>query len=188
MRTLTSLAILLLCLSPSLAAQQPVPANRVLEDAKAQASQQHKLIFFVFGASWCGPCHELDAFLNAPETRNIVEKYFVVAKVNILENVGKHPELESPGADELASKLGASNGKEVVPGVPFIVFLNAAGEPVVNSMRPVDGNSHGANIGYPDAPEEIDWFVAMLKKAVPGITADELHTVDDWLRKASRHK
>ncbi len=39
------------------------------------------------------------------------------------------------------------------------------------------------NIGYPSAPEEIDWFVSMLNKAVPTMTADETRTIDSWLKK-----
>ena len=184
MRMLTGLVTFLLCLCPSLLAQQPPPANQVLEDAKVRAVQHHKVIFFVFGASWCGPCHRLDDLLAAPETRGILEKYFVEAKVNVLEEKGKHPELESPGAEELAAKLGGTNSKGHVAGVPFIVFLDSAGEPIVNSFRPIEGGARRANIGYPAKPEEIDWFGIMLKKAVPLMSPDELRTIDEWLRKA----
>jgi thiol-disulfide isomerase/thioredoxin len=177
-----------LCLCPSLKAQQPASANQVFEDAQVQASQQHKVIFFVFGASWCGPCHRLDDFLSAPETRNILEKHFVEAKVNVLEDKGKHPELESLGAEELAAKLGGTNGKGRVAGVPFIIFLDAAGEPIINSFRPIDGGTRHANIGYPAKPEEIDWFGEMLKKSAPLMSPDELRTIDEWLRKASAQK
>jgi thioredoxin-related protein len=166
-------------------AQKPAPADRVFGDAKVQAIQQHKLIFLVFGASWCEPCHELDAFLAAPEIRHILEKYFISVKLNVAEQAGKHPELESPGGVDLAAKLGGTNAKGRVSGVPSIVFLDAAGEPIVNSYRPVSGRPKGANIGYPATADEIDWFMAMLKKAVPTITVDESHTIDEWLRKAS---
>lgn len=185
MQKLAMLVALLFCLCPSLIAQQPMAANQVLEDAKVQASQQHKVIFFVFGASWCGPCHRLDKFLAAPETRSILEEYFVEAKVNVWEDKGKHPELESPGAENLAAKLGGTNSKGYVAGVPFIVFLNPRGEPIVSSFRPINGGAGHVNIGYPEKPEEIDWFGEMLKKAVPLMSADELRTIDEWLRKAS---
>jgi thiol-disulfide isomerase/thioredoxin len=160
----------------------------VFEDAKVQASQQHKVIFFVFGASWCGPCHRLDDFLAAPETHQIVDKYFVVAKVNVLENQGKHPDLETPGAESLAEKLGGTNTKGHVVGVPFIIFVDASGKTLANTMRPVEGRPGGSNIGYPAKPEEIDWFGTMLKKAAPQITPDELRVIDEWLRKASARK
>lgn len=163
--------------APALAAPSLSPAEQILAGAETQALAQHKAIFFIFGASWCGPCHRLDAFLAAPEIRPIVEKHFIVAKVNIQERFGKHPELDTPGGSELAAKYGNTDG------VPFIVFLDASGAPIVTSNR---NGSPKDNIGYPDSPEEIDWFMVMLKKSVPELAADEAHTVEAWLRKTSR--
>jgi thiol-disulfide isomerase/thioredoxin len=161
-----------------------MPAERAFADAKAQAAEQHKLIFLVFGASWCEPCHRMDAFLDAPETRQIFGKYFVLVKLNVAEKLGNHPELESPGGRDLALKLGGANSKGGLIGVPFFLFLDASGEPIVNSRRPVEGLPGGKNIGYPAKPEEIDWFMAMLRKANPPMTADESYTIKEWLRKA----
>ncbi|MGB2887276.1 MAG: thioredoxin family protein [Candidatus Acidiferrales bacterium] len=180
-----SLLLLGSFLSSVLFAQKPPAADQVLRDAKAQAEQQHKLIFLVFSASWCGPCHQLDAFLDASEIRPIVEKYFVLTKLSVAENAGKHPELESPGGEELDARFGGADEKGGVTGVPFLVFLDAKGELIVNSNRPVQGHPEGDNIGYPAAPYEIDWFMAMLKKAVPEMTPDESRTIEKWLRKAS---
>ena len=180
-----TLALLLYLLGSALLAQNPTPANQVLEDAKSQAARQHKLIFLVFGASWCEPCHRMDAFLDAPEMRQILGIYFVLVKLNVAEKMGKHPELENPGGKDLALKLGGANSKGGLIGVPFFLFVNATGEPIVNSRRPVEGLAGGKNIGYPAKPEEIDWFTAMLKKANPAMTADESHTIDEWLRRAS---
>jgi thioredoxin-related protein len=169
----------------ALFAQKPAAADQVLANAKTQAAKERKLIFLVFGASWCGPCHQLDAFLDDPAVRPVIEKYFVVAKLHFAERMGKHPELESPGAEELVAKLSGTDGKGQFNGVPFLVFLTATGEPIVNSNRPVAGHPGGSNIGYPSEPYEIDWFMVMLKKAVPQMTADESRSIEDWLRKAS---
>jgi thioredoxin-related protein len=167
----------------ALFAQKPSSADRVFENAKTQAAQQHKLIFLVFGASWCAPCHMQDAFMADQETRPILKKYFVLAKLNVEEEEGKHPELNSPGGEKLMAKLGGVDAQGKTGGVPFLVFLNAAGNPIVNSNRPVQGQPGGMNIGYPSKPEEIDWFMSMLNKAAPKMTADELHTIEKWLRK-----
>jgi hypothetical protein len=49
-------------------------------------------------------------------------------------------------------------------------------------MRPVAGKK-AENIGYPNQPYEIDWFMEMLKRAAPGASADEVNAVEGWLRK-----
>lgn len=168
--------------SPRQAPEKQSSAEEILAEAKAQAEQQHKLIFFEFGASWCGPCHALDRFMAAPEIAPILEKYFVFAKVHIDEEHGKHPELNTPGSREMVKKFGGFHG------VPFIVFFDTKGEMIVTSERPVEGKMHGRNIGYPDTPEEIDWFMAMLRKSVPEMTEEETRKIEEWLRNASRNK
>jgi thioredoxin-related protein len=170
----------------ALFAQTPAPAKQILENAETQAAQQHKLIFLVFGASWCGPCHLQDAFMAAPATRPILEKYFVMTHVSVEEEVGKHPERNSPGGEELLARLGGADALGRITGVPFLAFLGANGDLIVNSNRPVKGKARGENVGYPAAPEEIDWFMTMLSKAVPVMTTDESRTIDTWLKK-QRH-
>lgn len=44
----------------------------------------------------------------------------------------------------------------------------------------------GANIGHPDKPEEVDWFMEMLAKAVPGLTPDDARVVENALRSQSK--
>ena len=48
---------------------------------------------------------------------------------------------------------------------------------VVNSLRP-----QGGNIGHPMEPYEVDWFLAMVKRAVPAMTAEEAKVLENWLR------
>lgn len=67
-------------------------------------------------------------------------------------------------------------------GLPFFAFLNEKGETIVNSMRPGDGKAKGGNIGHPIEPYEVDWFLAMLKKAVPVMSPDEAKVLENWLR------
>src|SRR5262249_46672205 len=137
-------------------AQKQLDASQILAAAKKQAAAQHKNIFLVFGASWCGPCRLLEEFMAAVEMKPILERQFVFAEMHIEEERGKNPQLNTPGGDELSVRLGGSTET----GVPYIVFLNEKGEPIVNSIRP------GAeNVGYPVLPEEIGWFMTMLNKA-----------------------
>lgn len=173
---------LLLCIAASAGQQRPA-ADQVLATAKAAAAAQHKHIFLVFGASWCPPCHLLDAFLADPEMRPLIDKHFVVAELSVEEERGDHPELNSPGGDKLLADLG---GKDA--GVPFLVFLDERGEAVVNSNRPTTGSAKGENVGYPVLPEEIDWFMSMLQKTLPSQTAADASTIQNWLRKAAARR
>lgn len=159
--------------------QNQPSAEDILKLAKSQASSQHKLVFLILGSSWCGPCHRLDRMLSAPEVRPILDKYFVIARMSVLEEKGKRPELNTPGGNQILEKLANRQS------VPYFVFEDHEGKILVTSDRPVSGKPHGANIGYPDSPEEIAWFMTMLKTSVPSLSAGEFQTIDSWLRKAS---
>lgn len=67
-------------------------------------------------------------------------------------------------------------------GLPFFAFLDANGDEIVDSLRPVAGKSKPVNIGHPYESEEVDWFLAMVKKAAPDISPQESQTLEDWLR------
>lgn len=177
------LTMILLVSTLGLAAQKPPKAEQVLADAESKATEQHKTIFLVFGASWCEPCHQLDRFLEAPEIHPLLDKYFVFAKLAVAEEFGNNPKLNSPGSDKLMARLGGTIGG--TGGLPYFVFLDAKGETIINSKRPVRGQQDGADIGYPSEPEEIDWFVSMLKKGAPSLTTEEARIVENWLRRAA---
>ncbi len=173
-------ALILLSASAGYGQQRP-SADQALTTAESEAAAEHKDIFLVFGASWCPPCHELQAFLEDTVIRPIVQKHFVIVTLNVFEQKGKHPELNTPGAEKLVKEYGGEDG-----GVPFIVFLDSQAQPLINSNRPVTGKSHGENVGYPALPEEIDWFMTMLQKSEPSLTPAETHTIEAWLRKRSQ--
>jgi len=168
------LPLALIC--SSVHAQNPQTAQQILAEATSRAAQEQKIVFFELSASWCRPCHLLDAFLASPDIAPIVQKYFDRAEIHYQEKVGKHPELETPGSDALAAHFGSPQG------VPWFAFLDASGQPIVTSDRPGTGN-----IGYPDRPEEIDWFMTMLEKAAPSMSAEETHKIESSLRRASSY-
>ncbi len=41
----------------------------------------------------------------------------------------------------------------------------------------------GENIGYPTEPQEIDWFIQMMKKAAPQMQEENLRTIETALRR-----
>ncbi len=167
------LALLLISASCLLAESRP-SADKVMKDAEARAAAEHKNIFLIFHASWCGWCTQLDRFLESPEIKPVIDKNFVVARLDVEE--AKHPEWNNPGGEALMKTLGTTGG------MPYLVFLDARGKPIVNSNRPSPGHAGGENIGYPVAPEEIAWFMQMLQKGAPNMTTPERKLIDDSLQ------
>jgi hypothetical protein len=164
--------------SPAALADPP-SADKVLTDVKARAAAEQKAVFVHFGASWCGWCKRLDAFLDRADIKPVFEKYFVPVKLVVLEN-GTNKILENPGADVLMEKLGGAGA-----GLPFSAFLAAQGSLIVNSKCPSASNSANANIGYPSEPAEVDWFVQMMRKAAPKMPENDLKTIETALRNSS---
>lgn len=170
---LLSTAILLaICLAGQAIAQTPA-ASEIVKQAKMESAQQHKAILLVFQASWCEPCRQFEAFLADAKMAPVLEKHFVIAKLTVGEEANGHRELNSPGGEALMVKLhGATSG------LPFLAMLNAKGDMIINSNR---SDNSSENIGYPATPEEVHWFITMLKKGAPSLTDKESGAVADWL-------
>jgi thioredoxin-related protein len=154
----------------------PPPAHQILSQAEAEAAAQHKDIFLIFGASWCGWCKKLDQFDHSPEVGAILNRSFVLCHLTVEER-GSKAKLDNPGAQQLMEMLGGRGG------LPFFAFLDARGQAIVTSNRPSNGEPGDTNIGFPGRPEEIDWFVTMVRRAVPLLTVDEGHAIERQLRR-----
>ena len=89
--------------------------------------------------------------------------------------------LDTPGGDALEARFGSKG-----PGLPFFAFLDEHGKLIANSNRPVPGKPDGENIGHPMAPEEVDYFMLMLRKAVPALSPDDAQVIESYLRSQKR--
>jgi hypothetical protein len=88
--------------------------------------------------------------------------------------------LDTPGGAELMQRLGPADG------LPFFAFLDSSGAPIVSSIMPRRDGKKGGNIGHPMEPFEIDWFLIMLDKAAPRMTAAERGAIEKALRAQKR--
>jgi thioredoxin-related protein len=174
-----------LLISAVAAAQRPSKADDVLKEAKLKAVDSNKSIFLIFGASWCEACHQLDAFLAAPEMAAVFDKYFIIAKLSVGEAAAGHPSWDNPGSDALMMKYGGvSKSGEV--GLPFIAVLDHKAKLIVNSNIPGQRESDASSsAGFASEPEEIVWFLGMVKKGAPAITEDETHEIREALQQAA---
>ncbi|MCQ4142555.1 thioredoxin family protein [Chryseobacterium sp. EO14] len=140
-------------------------ADVVLNKALTEAKSKNKNVLLMFHASWCKWCHVMEKNMNLPETKPIFDKKFVTAYVDVQE-MGEKKKLENPGGEALMEKY---KGKEA--GLPFWLVLNPKGEVLADSF-----NDKNENLGCPSTTEEVDVFVAKLKKSSK-MNDKELQTV-----------
>ncbi|MCC7434709.1 MAG: thioredoxin family protein [Methanoregulaceae archaeon] len=163
------------------AAQTPPPAEKLIGDAQAKAARSGKAVFVRFTASWCGWCHKMQSVLDSPSVKPIWTKYFESVAVVVLENADKMA-LENPGG---AALMEAQGGKG--QGIPYFFFVDAkSGKTIVNSLMPAVGDKKPANVGCPYAPEEVAFFVKLLEKAAPKMTAAERLTIEEGFKALSK--
>jgi len=139
----------------------PKDANVSLADALSRAGSDDKRVFLTFGAPWCGWCHHLADWLAQPEVSTILDRDFVVAKIDI--------ERMTAGDEVMKQYRTESTG-----GIPWYVILDAKGKKLATADDP------GSNIGYPFSPKEIDQFLALIHGQAHRIDAAAL----DQLRKS----
>jgi thioredoxin 1 len=117
---------LFLALAFALATPSVIRASEPIYDTKAdaasdvlvairQAQRQHQNVVLVFGANWCGDCHALDRQMHHAELASLIEKYYVVVKVDVGE-INKNLD------------LGARYHVPLKKGIPAIAILDPQGK------------------------------------------------------------
>ena len=147
-------------------------ADLLLRTAEARAAAGRKKVFLVFNASWCGGCFVLHRFLEDPQVRPIMNAHFVVQDLDIMEH--EKNEWENPGGRALYKKYKGPNS------VPFFAVLDAKGSKLGDSVY------NGQNMGMPSEASDVQFFLKMLKRTAPALTARELTTLKAGLQRSSR--
>lgn len=155
---------------------EPPDALELVGEARTVAGRENKAILLHFGASWCVWCRRLEAFLQHAKIKPLLESRFVIVRLDVQEH-GAKKALENPNGLSLLKDLGGEDH-----GLPFLALLEAGGQPLVTSRPPGEG---AQNIGYPVAPDEIAWFIQMLRKGAPAISEADVQTIAAELRAAA---
>ena len=154
----------------------PESAGKVLTAAREVAVAEHKNIFVLFHASWCGWCHKMDSAMNDPQIKKYFDGNYVVRHLVVMESKDKKA-LENPGALELMKKYSDESS-----GIPFWIVYDTTGALLFDS-RAVDAEGkRGDNVGCPASEKEVDHFIRVLKGS-SGINEEGLLAIRKRFRK-----
>lgn len=148
----STLFLSLVCFTTAFSQNVP-SASEVMQEAKTEAAAQGKNIFIIFHASWCVWCYRMDSAMNEPALKPFFTDNYVIRHLTVDESKGKE-QLENPGADAFRKKY---NGDR--QGIPFWLIFDKDGN-LLQDSRAEDGN----NVGCPAQPEEVAYFIEVLKK------------------------
>ncbi len=109
--------------------------------------------------------------MTLPAVKPILEKYFVIRKLVVMESKDKE-NLENAGGEALMERMGGKGAS-----IPFFYFTDAKGKMIINSIRPASGTDKGGNVGCPYEPLEIDHFMKMLSLSAATMLREEKTTI-----------
>jgi len=147
------LLLSLLFLAPLVSVSAQEAATAVLQKAQAQAKKEHKNVFVMFHASWCGWCKKMEKNMESDACKKLFDDNFVSTQLTVQESP-KNKSLENPGADAILESY-----KGTKAGLPFWVILDANGKVLADSF-----NAAGENLGCPSSADEVAEFKTKLKK------------------------
>jgi thioredoxin-related protein len=154
------LAFVLLFSIAAKAQDPPLSTDEILKDAYQVAAKEHKNVFIIFHASWCGWCHRMDKSMNDETCKKFFEDNFVIRHLVVDESTDKK-NLENPGADELRKKYYGDG-----QGIPFWLVFDKDGKLLADSKIRAEGAGPetGQNTGCPASANEVEYFISVLEK------------------------
>lgn len=155
------------------AGQAPPRADTLVSAAMKTAQAGKKVVLIEFGASWCTWCRSFEAFVHAPDVKQIIANNYVLVNLTVHERDDKKA-LENAGGEEAMNGWGGAKS-----GLPYYVFLNGAGKKIADSNAMPDGS----NIGFPGTAQELQMFVALIDKTAPGLSKADRTKIVDYLNK-----
>ncbi|MFH0760351.1 MAG: thioredoxin family protein [Bacteroidota bacterium] len=154
----------------------PPPAKKIMKVACRKAAAENKNVCIIFHASWCGWCHRMDSIMNMPECKPLFDANWVTDHMVVQEHKPELKKLENPGGQEFMDKYNGQN-----QGIPFWLVFNPKGELLADSRMPAKdktGKDILTNTGCPAQPDEVAYFVTVLKKTTK-LTQPEIDLIAD---------
>lgn len=139
-------------------------AETLVAAALKAAVKDGKGVFVSVGADWCGWCKRLDALLSNEVVGPIMREQFVLLKLDQDKVAG-------------TKEFRAGHGSELSGGIPWYAALDATGQVVATS------DAKAGNTGYPARPEEIDWFMDVIKRSAPGMDPAKVAQLEAEVRR-----
>ncbi len=163
------IGLFLLVTAATQAQNPPLTASDIIKSACVEAGSTGKNVLIIFHASWCYWCHKMDSSINDPVCKDLFDKNYVIRHL-VVDESDEKKYLENPGASDFRDAQGGKG-----EGIPYWVVLDKGAAVQNNSRMPMpDGTT--ANTGCPAAPEEVDYFISILRKT-SHLSEEELNTI-----------
>jgi protein disulfide-isomerase len=99
-------------------------AHKDVQQAFDAAAKAKRPVLVIFGANWCGDCRALDAALKAPANAELINKEFVVVKVDV-GNFNRHLDIAERYGNAIKKGIPAA---AVVSPEQALLYTTKGGE------------------------------------------------------------